>query len=369
MGFLDKLFNEFIDIIEWTDDSTDTMVWRFPRYQSEIKNGAQLTVRDTQLAVLVNEGRIADIYQPGRYRLTTENMPILTTLMGWKYGFNSPFKVDVYFVNTKQFVNLKWGTAQPIMLRDAEFGPVRLRAFGSYCIRIDDDPTLFIKSIVGTNGHFTTEGISDQLRNFIITKFSDYVGEAKVNALDMAANLNEFSAAVEANLKQDFAVYGLELTKFLIENVSLPEAVTKALDRRTGMSIIGDMAKYTQMQLADSLKEGAVNGTGSGVTGDAMGAGIGLAMAQQMAAQMKMGGNSQQTPPPIPSDTTYFLAINGAQQGPFTMPQLQQMVQQGTLTPTTLVWTQGMAQWTPAQSVATLASLFRGQTPPPIPTV
>ena len=177
MAFLNKLkekaFGEFIDIIEWTDSSSDTMIWRFPRYNAEIKNGAQLTVRETQVAVLVNEGQFADVFQPGRYELTTNNMPILTTIKGWKYGFNSPFKVDVYFVNTKQFLNQRWGTANPIMMRDPEFGPIRMRAFGSYNFRVQADPIPFIRNVAGTSGEFTTEGISEQLRNFVITKFTD----------------------------------------------------------------------------------------------------------------------------------------------------------------------------------------------------
>ena len=177
MAFFNKLkekaFGEFIDIIEWTDSSSDTMIWRFPRYNAEIKNGAQLTVRETQVAVLVNEGQFADVFQPGRYELTTNNMPILTTIKGWKYGFNSPFKVDVYFVNTKQFLNQRWGTANPIMMRDPEFGPIRMRAFGSYNFRVQADPIPFIRNVAGTSGEFTTEGISEQLRNFVITKFTD----------------------------------------------------------------------------------------------------------------------------------------------------------------------------------------------------
>ena len=282
-----KAFGEFIDIIEWTDDTSDTMIWRFPRYNSEIKNGAQLTVRETQVAVLVNEGQFADVFQPGRHELTTSNMPILTTIRGWKYGFNSPFKVDVYFVNTKQFLNQRWGTANPIMMRDPEFGPIRLRAFGSYNFRVQEDPIPFIKNVAGTSGEFTTEGISEQLRNFVITKFTDYLGESKIAALDLAANMNEFSQELTIGLKDDFAEYGIELTRFLVENISLPEAVEEALDRRTSMGVIGNMTAYTQMQFADSLKDSANNPAGGGnLAGDAMGAGIGLAMAGQMAGQM-----------------------------------------------------------------------------------
>ena len=377
MGLFNKLFNEFIDIIEWVDDTSDTIVWRFPRYQSEIKNGAQLTVRESQVAVLINEGQLADIYQPGRYELTTQNMPILTTLKGWKYGFNSPFKVDVYFINTKQFTNQKWGTTNPIMLRDPEFGPIRLRAYGSYCFKIDTDPTKFLGSLVGTDGNFTTDEVSDHLRNFINTKFSDYLAESKVAALDLASNLNEFSDALAESLTTDFADYGIKLTKFLVENISMPDAVMEAMDRSSSMKIIGDMNKYTQMQFADSLKEGAGVG-GSGMAGDAMGMGMGMTMAQQMAQQMQqqqqqMAQQQQQmppqqmTPPPMPPQQNFFVAVNGAQQGPFTMPQLQQLVQQGQLTPTTLVWTQGMPGWAAANTVQALAALFMPNTPPPIP--
>ena len=373
-----KAFGEFIDIIEWTDDTSDTMIWRFPRYNSEIKNGAQLTVRETQVAVLVNEGQFADVFQPGRHELTTSNMPILTTIKGWKYGFNSPFKVDVYFVNTKQFLNQRWGTANPIMMRDPEFGPIRLRAFGSYNFRVQEDPIPFIKNVAGTSGEFTTEGISEQLRNFVITKFTDYLGESKIAALDLAANMNEFSQELTIGLKDDFAEYGIELTRFLVENISLPEAVEEALDRRTSMGVIGNMTAYTQMQFADSLKDSANNPSGGGnLAGDAMGAGIGLAMAGQMAGQMmnpqagQFHGGQQPpqqaapTPPPMPQQTTYHVAVGGVQQGPFPVSQLQQMIQQGQLTRDTLVWTAGMPAWAAANSVQELSQLF-GAVPPPL---
>lgn len=375
----EKAFNEFIDIIEWMDDTSDTMIWRFPRYQSEIKNGAQLTVRETQVAVLVNEGQFADVYQPGCYQLTTQNMPILTTLKGWKYGFNSPFKVDVYFVNTKQFLNLRWGTANPIMMRDPEFGPIRIRAFGSYCFKIEPDPIKFIRNVAGTDGNFTTESISEQLRNFVITQFTDYLAESKIAALDMAANLNEFSANLTEALKSDFSEYGIELTKFLVENISLPEAVEEALDRRTSMGVIGNMGVYTQMQFADSLKVAAENGGGGSPAGDAMGMGMGFAMAGQMANQMTNPQNQQYNgapnaqmpggaavPPPMPGQTMYHIAVNGAQQGPFNMEQLTAMAQQGRLNAQTLVWTAGMAGWVAAGTVPALSSLF-GVVPPPPP--
>lgn len=377
MGLFNKLRNEFIDIIEWTDSSNDTIVYRFPRYQSEIKNGAQLTVRESQVAVLVNEGQFADIFQPGRYQLTTQNMPVLSTLRGWKYGFNSPFKVDVYFVNTKEFINIKWGTANPIMMRDPEFGPIRMRAFGSYCFKVNSDPKLFMTKVAGTNGNFTTENITDQLRNFVITKFTDYLAESKIAALDMAANLNEFSEALTKALKDDFTDYGLELTKFLVENISLPEAVEQALDRRTSMGVIGqgNMNNYTQMQFADSMKDAANNPAGGNNMGTgAMGMGMGFAMANQMAQTMQQSFQqpaqqpAQQAPqvPPIPGNVSYYVAVNGQQQGPYNLAQLQQLAQGGQLTAQSLVWTNGMPSWAAAGSVPALSQFF-GAMPPPIP--
>lgn len=378
MGLINRLRNEFIDIIEWVDDTQDTIVWKFPRYQNAIKTGAQLTVRESQVAVLVNEGQFADVFQPGRYELTTKNMPILTTLMGWKYGFNSPFKVDIYFVNTKQFLDQKWGTKNPIMLRDPEFGPIRIRAFGSFCFKVQNDPKKFITSVSGTNSNFTTEGIAEQIRNFIITRFTDAVAESKIPVLDMAANLNEYSEKIQEIIKPSADGYGLDLTQFLVENISLPEAVQEALDRRSSMGIIGkeNMGAYTQMQFADSLgKEG-----GAGMAGDAMGMGMGFAMAGQMAQAFSQPGAQQPSqaatggmaggavPPPMPGAApSFFVAVNGQQSGPYTMMQLQGFAQQGQLLPDTLVWTNGMPQWAAAKSVPALQPLFAPNTPPTIP--
>jgi len=190
MGLLDKIRGEFIDISEWTDPAGDTMVYRFDRHDNEIKMGAKLTVREGQVAVFINKGQLADVFEPGMYTLETDNMPILSTLMGWKHGFHSPFKAEVYFVSTRRFTDLKWGTKHPITLRDAEFGPVRLRAFGTYVIRVSDAGA-FIREIVGTDGHFTTDEITDQLRNIIVSRFADIIGESKIPAPDMAANYDQ----------------------------------------------------------------------------------------------------------------------------------------------------------------------------------
>jgi membrane protease subunit (stomatin/prohibitin family) len=364
MGLWDKIKHELIDIIEWTDESSNTMVWKFPRFQNEIKNGAQLTVRESQVAVLVNEGKIADVYQPGRHQLTTQNMPVLTTIMGWKYGFNSPFKVDVYFVNTKNFTDQKWGTKNPIMLRDAEFGPIRLRAFGSYTVKVSN-AGMFIKEIAGTQSHFTTEEITDQLRNLIITRFTDTIGESKIPVLDLAANYDELSKFVSDKINPEFNEYGLSVTKFLVENVSLPPEVETALDKRSSMGILGNLNQYAQFQAANAMESAAKNpgGANPGIE-----LGMGLAMAQQMGQMMNQQNQQQNTnqPPPIPGLVQYFIAVNGQQQGPYTLPVIQQMVTQGSFTRETMVWKQGMSEWLKAGDVTDLKGLF-GSMPPPIP--
>lgn len=241
-----KPLNEFIDRIEWINDTTNTMIWRYPRFKAEIKNGAQLIVRDTQVAILVNEGQFADVYQPGCYELTTNNMPILTALKGWKYVFNSLHKVDVYFINTKQFLNLHWGMPNPIMMYDPEFGPIHICAFGSYCFRIESSTIKFIRNVAVTDGYFTTDNAAKQLHNFVISKFTNYLAESKIAALDLAANLNEFSSELTIALKDDFADYGIELTQFLVEHITLPEAIEDVLDKRTSSStsVRGNMTTY-----------------------------------------------------------------------------------------------------------------------------
>jgi membrane protease subunit (stomatin/prohibitin family) len=366
MGIFDKLRGEFIDIVEWLDPTNDTMVHRFERYQNEIKYGAQLTVRETQNAVFVNEGKIADIYQPGMYTLTTQNMPILTTLKGWKYGFNSPFKAEVYFLNTKQFTDLKWGSPNPIMMRDPEFGPIRIRAFGNFAMKIVD-PAKFVLTVVGTTGDFTTESILGQLRNIAVTRFSDAVAESKIPVLDMASNLNEFSLFCEQKLQPDFAEYGIQLAKFLVVSITLPEEVEKVLDKRTSMGIVGDMNKFMQFQAAQSM-EAAANNPSDGGASAGMGMGMGFGMANMMMNSFNQAQNqgNAQVPPPIPGAVKFFVAVNGQQSGPFDLNALTQMASQNQITRDTLVWKEGMANWAAAGSVSELSSIF-GSVPPPIP--
>lgn len=365
MGILDKLGGELIDIIEWTDDTSDTIVYRFERYGNEIKNGAQLTVRESQTAVFINEGQLADVFSPGRYELRTANLPVLSTLMGWAHGFNSPFKAEVYFVNIKRFTDFKWGTPNPVMLRDAEFGPIRLRARGAFNFRIND-PATFLREIVGTDGEFTSDEIHGQLRNLIITQFTDALGESKIAALDLAANYDELGQIVVEKARSHFAEYGIDLLKVLIENIALPEAVEEALDKRSSMGVLGNMNQYTQYQAANAMEHAAQN---EGMAGGGMGMGMGFAMANQMGQafagnqQAPQQGQSPQAPPPIPG---FFIAVNGQQTGPFEMSALQAKVQSGELTKESMVWKNGMANWQQAGSVQELSSLF-GAVPPPIP--
>lgn len=369
MSLWAKLKGELIDIIEWLDDSKDTLVYRFERYGNEIKYGAQLTVREGQVAVFVNEGELADVFGPGLYELETSNVPILSTLQGWKYGFESPFKAEVYFVSTRQFTDRKWGTKNPIMLRDPEFGVVRLRAFGTYALRVKD-PAVLIREIVGTNAHFTTDDITNQLRNLIVSRFTDILGENKIPALDLAANYSELSDFITQKIQPEFEEYGLALTKLLIENISLPPAVEEAMDNRSSMGVIGNLQAYTQFQAAQAMEEAAKNPAGGGA-GSGMGLGMGFAMANQMAnafgQQQTTTSAPQAGPPPLPTQTTaFYAALDGKQAGPFDQATLQQYAAGGQLTRETLVWKQGMAAWTPAGQVSELADLFAA-TPPPLP--
>ncbi len=373
MGLFNKLKNEFIDIIEWTDDSNNTMVYRFERYQNEIKNGAKLTVREGQVAVFINEGQLADVFTPGMYTLTTENLPILSTLKGWKYGFNSPFKAEVYFVSTRNITDQKWGTKNPITLSDPRFGMLEIRAFGTYVIKVKDAP-VFIREIVGTDGHFTTEEIAEQLRSMIVTRFTDAVGEANLPVENYASNVNEISEFVHSVIGPEFEKYGIEVTKFLIENVSMPEEIKKEIFELSRLNAI-DLDKLAKMKAAKAMEKAAENE--SGTAGAGMGMGMGFAMANQMG-QTFTGGQQQSPPqqqqqaatppppPPIPPALTFFAVVNGQQAGPYDLQTLKQMAMQNQINKDTLVWREGMANWTAAGQVPEVNSVL-GSVPPPIP--
>src|SRR6195256_2258249 len=289
MGLLDALKTQFIEVIEWLDDSGNTMLYRFPVHDQEIKNGARLTVRESQTAVFVFQGQIADVFPPGLYTIDGGNTPVLTKLGAWKHGFTSPFKAEVYFVNTKQFTDLKWGTPNPVMMRDTDFGMVRLRAFGIYSMRVAD-PSAFIREIAGTNAHFVTENIEGQLRRTLVGGFSDALAESKIAALDLASNYDELGKFTRGKLAEDFNSFGLDLTKFVIENVSLPAEVEAAMDKRTSMGVIGDVGRYAQFQAADAMRDAAQN-TGGGGAATGAGLGAGFAIGNAMAGAMRNAMN------------------------------------------------------------------------------
>lgn len=361
MSLWKKLTGEFVDIIEWLDESQKTMVHRFEHHDNEIKYGAKLIVREGQSAVFVNLGELADVFQPGTFTLETPNIPILSKLQNWKHGFESPFKAEVYFVSTRQFTDQKWGTKNPVMLRDPEFGPVRLRSFGTYAVRVSD-PAAFIREIVGTNGYFSINDMAGQLRNMVVSRYTDLLGESKIPVLDLAANYDELGKFVRDKLAPEFAAYGLELTTMLVENISLPPEVEEALDKRTSMGVIGDLSKYTQYQAAEAMEKAAENSDGTASGG--IGMGMGFAIANQMGQAMT--GGQQATPPPLPNTTVFHVAIDGKQAGPFSMDQLQGLVNEGKLLSGSLVWKPGMANWQQASEVEETASLLSKQ-PPPLP--
>ncbi|WP_073035295.1 SPFH domain-containing protein [Roseovarius pacificus] len=370
MGIFDFLTGEFIDVIHWVDDTRDTMVWRFEREGHEIKYGAKLTVREGQAAVFVHEGQLADVFTPGLYMLETNNMPILTTLNHWDHGFRSPFKSEIYFVNTTRFSNLKWGTKNPIMLRDPEFGPTRLRAFGTYTVKVAD-PARFLSEIVGTDGEFTMDEISYQIRNIIVQAFSRIIAGSGIPVLDMAANTADLGKLVAAEISKVVAEYGLTIPEFYIENISLPPAVEEALDKRTSAGLAGDLGKFTQYSAAEAMTAAAKNPSGGAGIGAGLGMGMGMAMAQQMANQQGPWGAAPQTgqatppPPPPPVEHVWHIAENGKTHGPYSKADMGRMAGDGKLTRDSHVWTAGQDGWLRAEDVAELAQLFTVLPPPP----
>lgn len=364
MGILDFLSGQFVDVIAWTDDTRDTMVWRFERYGHEIKYGAKLTVREGQAAVFVHEGQLADVFGPGLYKLETNNMPIMTTLQSWPYGFQSPFKSEIYFVSTTRFTDQKWGTKNPITMRDPEFGPVRVRAFGTYALRVTD-PGAFIKEIVGTDGEFTTDEVSNQIRNVVVQEVSRVLASSKTPVLDMAANTQEFGKLVASAIEPTIKAYGLAIPEFYIENVSLPEDVERMLDKRTSMGIVGDLGKFQQYSAAEAMTTAAAN---PGAAGSAMGTmlGLGLGGAAGPWGQAPQPQAAAAPPPPPPAaEPVWHVAVGGQTTGPFGRADLERMARDGSLTRASQVWTPGQDGWKAASDTA-LASVL-AQVPPPPP--
>ena len=363
MGLIDKLKGEFIDIVEWTDDTRDTMVWRFPRHDNEIKNGAQLVVRESQVAVFVNEGTIADVFSPGTYTLETKNLPILSTLKGWKYGFNSPFKAEVYFVTTRQFTDLKWGTQNPAMMRDAEFGMVRVRAFGTYTIKADD-PAVLLRELVGTDPNFSTDEVDEFLRTSVVSRVVTALATSGVSVLDLAAHQNEIAEKLAGVISEDLKHLGQQLPRFVIENVSLPPEVEAMMDKRTEMGVLGDLDQYTKFQAAQAITDAAQNP--GGLAGAGVGLGAGAAIGAQLAQALQPTAVNvpapaqapSVTPPPLPGTTQWYVGENGAQVGPLSPAEVQARA-----TADSLVWKVGMPEWKRLADVAEL----QVATPPPLP--
>jgi len=375
MGLFDeikkKLSNEFIDIVEWLDNTNNTIVHRFERYQNEIKNNAKLIVREGQVAVFINEGQLADVFKPGTYTLNTQNLPILTTLKGWKYGFNSPFKAEVYFVNTRLFTDEKWGTKNAITLSDERFGLVEIRAFGTYSFRISD-PGKFIVDVVGTDGNFTNYEINEHLKSLIATRFTDTVGEANIPIELYAANTTELSETCQDVMQPEFGRVGIELERFYIENVSMPEELKKEIFEYSRLDKL-DMTKLAQFKAAKAMEAAAKNE--GGTAGAGMGMGMGFVLAQQMGNMMNpMAGQQTQpqntnagVPPSLPVQTSYYYAVNGQQAGPVSIEVLKELFAKRIVNKDSLVWKQGMDNWTALKDVEELKVFLGGSMPPPLP--
>ncbi len=380
MGLMDKLRGELVDIIEWLEDSRTLLAWRFPRYQNEIKQGAQLIVREGQQAIFVHNGQMADTFNPGMYTLNTENLPILSTLQGWKYGLESPFKSEVYFINTRPVTDLRWGTANPVTVRDPDFKMVQVRANGLCVVRVADPP-VFMRQVIGTDSSVDVEEITEIIRRVITLAFSDLVMATKLGAIDLQGHQLELSDQlrqfVASRVDDEF---GLGVDSVTL-NVSLPDEITQAMTRGVARGVeeggyvnqLGDLNRYQQAKQADAMLAAAGNPGGGGMMGDMMGAGMGMAMAGQMMNQVGQSQQGQGAPPPLPgAEVTFHVELNGQAAGPYTPAQLQPAVQAGQMTGATLVWSTGMAGWTPAAQVPALQALFMSppplpQTPPPVP--
>jgi len=298
MGIMDFIRGEFIEIIEWVDDSRDTLSYKWPDEDKEIKRNAQLIVRESQVAQFMYLGQFGDTYAPGKHTLSTENIPVLSTLQGWKYGFESPFKADVYYVVTRTFTGNRWGTANPIMVRDQDFGIVRLRAYGTYDFKITN-PKVFLKEVAGTDDHFKLDEFSDVMRSRLVSVFSESVAQAKIPALDVASRYSEIGEALLPVINAAIsAKYGIEMTTFVVENVSVPEEVEKAIDQRSSMGAVGNLNDYVKFQMAQGLGSGQ---GGGGTAGAAAELAMGFGMAQQMMNQPGGMFGAQATPSAAPS--------------------------------------------------------------------
>jgi membrane protease subunit (stomatin/prohibitin family) len=374
MGIIAKLKGELVDIIEWLDDSRSTLAWRFPRYENEIKNGAELIVREGQRAVFVYRGQLADQFGPGHYELVTENLPIMSTLQGWAHGFRSPFRSEVYFINTRPVTDLRWGTPSPVTVRDPDFTMVQVRANGLCVLRIAD-PQIFLREVIGTDSSVSTEEISELLRRVITQAFSDMVLETRLGVIDLQGRQTELAGKLKDYVQERVDdEFGLKIDD-IVMTITLPEEVTEAMTRGVARGVeqaryldnVGPMDRLQQGAAAEAMVAAARNEGGG--AGTMMGAGLGMALGQQLGNMMATGAQQQPMagPPPLPAAQQFHVEINGQAAGPYTPDQLRPFVTGGQLTPATLVWANGMAGWAAAQTVPTLAGLFAPAGPPPLP--
>jgi membrane protease subunit (stomatin/prohibitin family) len=376
MGIIAKLKGELVDIIEWFDDSRSTLAWRFPRYENEIKNGAELIVREGQQAVFVYRGQIADKFGPGHYELVTENLPVLSTLQGWAHGFRSPFRSEVYFINTRPVTDLRWGTPSPVTVRDPDFTMVQVRANGLCVLRIED-PEIFLREVIGTDSAVSTEEISELLRRVITQAFSDMVLETGLGVIDLQGRQTELGGKLRDYVQERVDdEFGLKIDDIVMQ-ITLPEEVTQAMTRGVARGVeqaryldnVGPMDRLQQGAAAEAMVEAARNEGGG--AGTMMGAGLGMALGQQMGNMMAAGvaqpAAAPAGPPPLPAAQQFHVEINGQAAGPYTPDQLRPFVAGGQLTPVSLVWATGMAGWAAAQTVPAVAGLFAPAGPPPLP--
>ncbi|MFP4430660.1 MAG: SPFH domain-containing protein [Spirochaetaceae bacterium] len=373
MGLLDKLKGEFIDIIEWLEEDDTTIAYRFERYGNEIKNGAQLTVREGQTAIFVNEGKLADVFDAGMYELTTQNLPILSTLKGWKYGFASPFKAECIFITRRIITGFGWGTPSPFRLRDPEFGILEMTARGHFSFHVIE-PSTFLKKVVGTDGEFTKEEIRDRLRKKFVTEAITAIAESGKSFYEMAGQMSELSEILKGKVEVAFfEQYGIALEDTSIQSIDLTERSAEKVEKRDEVMFNdGRMNMYERQARADAMVAAASNPGGGNLAGQAMGMGMGLNMANQMAGAFAAtpGGampGMAVAPPPPSLPTAWYTYVNGRQQGPFDHQAVSQLVAGGQLTPETHVWKQGMAGWVPAANAPELGSLFDSATPAPSP--
>ena len=363
MGLLNKIANEFVDIVEWTGDPGQLLTWRFPRYLNEIKQGARLIVRPGQQAIFVTQGELADVFEPGAHQLATSNLPVLSTLAGWKYGFESRIKSEVYFVAIRQITGLKWGTSNPIMVRDREFGNTRLRAFGQFTLQVVE-PRKLLQQVVGTSSVVGSDDVLELIRSTIASSVADLLATSKLAAFDFAAHYRDLANQLRSIAAGQIRnAYGLDLPQLVIESISVPEEVEQIIDARTAMNAVGDLGQFQQFQAGRAILAAAQNP--NGMVGVGLGLGTGFALAGS-AVQRPNGNASILSPPTVPPGEAWHFVNRGQAQPPVPLLQISQLVASGQIVSGTLVWTAGMESWQPASQVPQLAVYFRS-TPPPLP--